>query len=236
MTDRERFWSKVNKDGPIVRPELGPCWMWTAGRQSNGYGQFRLGTEQRAHRASWEFATGAAAGKKLVLHRCDNPPCVRPEHLFLGTNQDNMDDKVAKGRQARAGASLNEEQVLQLRELAARGATTKPLAVMFGISENSTRDVIQGKVWKNLLPATKDGAKFDIGRAARVLWEFGHDERPRYRQRITRALRRAYDAGRIAGLTRAEDIAHGAPAVDARSWITDAVAAERTRLQRKADR
>lgn len=95
----ERFWKKVQKhdDG---------CWLWTAGTDGKGYGQFRirLGLKTKAHRFSYELAHGpipkADEGYHgwCVLHRCDNPACVRPEHLMLGTHQDNMRDMWQKGR------------------------------------------------------------------------------------------------------------------------------------------
>ena len=107
MTTREdRFWAKVDHDGPTPDhvPELGPCWIWTASKDSRrwkGYGFFWDGKRQRsAHRFSWELAYGAVADGMFVLHRCDNPSCIRPEHLFLGTHQDNMHDRDLKHRTA----------------------------------------------------------------------------------------------------------------------------------------
>lgn len=85
-----RFWSKVHiTDG---------CWLWT-GALRNGYGRFGSRPFKYAHRVSWELANGPTGDLK-VLHRCDNPRCVRPDHLFLGTQLDNMRDRSAKGRTA----------------------------------------------------------------------------------------------------------------------------------------
>lgn len=100
-----RFWAKVNRAGtaPPARPELGSCWFWTASA-IRGYGQFnigRVGTKQRtvyAHRYAWELTNGPIGSGLSVLHRCDEPLCVRPAHLFLGTQQDNLDDARQKGR------------------------------------------------------------------------------------------------------------------------------------------
>lgn len=106
----ERFWSKVDKSGPVPthRPELGPCWVWTRSCTSKGYGKFRLGADViGAHRASWELTTGRAPDSLHVLHKCDNPACVRPDHLFLGDQAANASDMVSKNRQAsgdRSGA------------------------------------------------------------------------------------------------------------------------------------
>jgi HNH endonuclease len=100
--DRARFLSKVDKNGPSSRPELGPCWVWTAGLTRDGYGQFRVGQRSLAsHRVAWEFDCGQIPPGMHVLHKCDTRNCVRGEHLFLGTHQDNVVDMCSKNRQAR---------------------------------------------------------------------------------------------------------------------------------------
>ncbi len=98
----ERFWAKVNKEGPIVRDGLTPCWMWTGTLSRRGYGSLSRGRRDQGHvratRLSWELHVGPIPDGLFVLHHCDNPPCVRPEHLFLGTQRDNITDMVSKGR------------------------------------------------------------------------------------------------------------------------------------------
>jgi hypothetical protein len=96
----ERFWSKVDKNGAEARSELGPCWLWTAFVKDNGYGQFGRGANDGvyAHRYSFELANGTIPDGMCVLHRCDVRNCVRPDHLFLGTELDNAQDRDAKGR------------------------------------------------------------------------------------------------------------------------------------------
>lgn len=91
-TLEERFWEKVDKTGD--------CWEWTGFKNRQGYGQFQVSTKngQPAHRVSFELANGKIPDGMHVCHKCDNPPCVRPDHLFLGTPSDNMKDMVKKGR------------------------------------------------------------------------------------------------------------------------------------------
>lgn len=101
----ERFWKKVDQNGP-THPVLGtPCWVWTASRFVRGYGALKVddGPKGYAHRISWELHFGPIPDGLWVLHRCDNPPCVNPAHLFLGTHLDNMADMDAKGRRNHPG-------------------------------------------------------------------------------------------------------------------------------------
>ena len=93
----DRFWEKVDKSGD--------CWIWTGCRHAQGYGQMRIGskadgtyTVRRATRICWEMHYGAIPDGLLVCHHCDTPECVKPDHLFLGTHQDNTRDAIVKGR------------------------------------------------------------------------------------------------------------------------------------------
>jgi hypothetical protein len=95
----QRFWSKVD-----IRGE-DECWNWKAGKR-HGYGAYRLGNKQvSAYRYSYEISIGNIKQGMFVLHRCDNPSCVNPKHLFLGTQKDNMEDMTLKGRRARGEKS-----------------------------------------------------------------------------------------------------------------------------------
>lgn len=146
----ERFWEKVNKDGPTPphKPELGPCWIWTAGinEHRNGYGMFALrkGVIRRAHRIAWDLTYGPIPGRLWVLHHCDNPPCVRPDHLFLGTPKQNTADMAAKGRDGFPGpgsahytAKLTEADVLTIREARRQGVTGAELGRRYGVHRST---------------------------------------------------------------------------------------------------
>lgn len=95
----ERFWNRVDKT--LGHGPKGECWVWVAGHDGYGYGAIRYkGKSVVTHRVSWEMANGLIPDGMKVLHRCDNPPCVNPDHLFLGTHQDNMADMKEKKRYA----------------------------------------------------------------------------------------------------------------------------------------
>ena len=101
--DLARFWGKVNCKGPTPDQQnphytgLGNCWTWLGGTRGKGYGAFRLGKSKvSTHRLSYFMANGMT--DKCILHRCDNPRCVRPDHLFEGTDSDNAKDRAAKNR------------------------------------------------------------------------------------------------------------------------------------------
>lgn len=97
-----RFWDKVDKNSGLG--PKGTCWEWTSSKTSSGHGNVRddLGRTTVAHRVSWELCRGDIPAGLQVLHSCDNPPCVNPDHLWLGTNLENMQDKVKKGRCGKA--------------------------------------------------------------------------------------------------------------------------------------
>lgn len=91
------FWSSVNANGPTPphMPHLGPCWEWTGRKYPSGYGDFH---GQYTHRYSWQMTKGDIPPALWVLHKCDNPSCIRPDHLILGTPKANSQDRDRKGR------------------------------------------------------------------------------------------------------------------------------------------
>lgn len=157
-TFEERFWSKVRKtDG---------CWLWTAYKTRTGYGKIRRGEKLvSAHRVSWELHNGPIPEGLCVLHECDNPACVNPAHLFLGTQVDNVADMVSKGRQrAPEGASvgtakLAPAQVLEIRSRQGQGQSQRALAREFGVSKSQIGNILSGSFWRHLVtPRTASGA------------------------------------------------------------------------------
>ena len=116
----ERFWTKVNVEGPTIRKELGPCSIWTGALNHKGYGQFWDGNKHRsAAQVAWEMGHGELFPVgKISCHHCDNPGCVRWEHIYAGDNFTNQQDRVKRGRHnfaslthCKNGHPLTEENV-----------------------------------------------------------------------------------------------------------------------------
>ena len=161
----DRFWSKVDKRRDDE------CWPWKAGRLHFGHGAYTVkhGKQDRSHRIAWTLTNGPIPNGLCVLHRCDNPPCCNPAHLFLGTKTDNAKDRDSKNRQARGlrsgrhtmphrnpvgerngRAKINASIVEEIKELRAAGLTLVSIAADYGISASNVSRIVRGQSWRCL--------------------------------------------------------------------------------------
>jgi len=150
----DRFWPKVDKRGPDE------CWEWKASKGSRGYGHFRTyPTADRAHRVAWELTHHDPIPDGMcVCHVCDNPGCVNPAHLFVGTQGDNVRDSWAKGRgkhQVHTGedhpmAKLTETDVKFIRHWAKRGYTLQEIGDVFGVSFQTISRIKLRNGWRHV--------------------------------------------------------------------------------------
>lgn len=148
----KRFWSRVNKRGPMHPVLRTRCWLWTASCTRDGYGHFWFeGRYVRAPRMSW-FLTYGKWPESLALHKCDHRLCVRPTHLFEGTVAVNIADRVTKGRSAKGEvhglAKLTAADVLAIRVSTENAAQ---LATKYGVRTTTIRCARSGKTWAWLL-------------------------------------------------------------------------------------
>ena len=151
----DRFWIKVEKLGP------NDCWPYRGEINHSGYGIFNPWAEHRgrcmAHRMAWELTFGKVSHGKEVCHKCDNPPCCNPGHLFEGTHAENMADSKNKGRARGARgekhrcAILNESQVIEIRRLAATGTISqRRIGILFGVSKPTINGIVSRRKWKHV--------------------------------------------------------------------------------------
>jgi hypothetical protein len=140
------FWNKVNKTDS--------CWLWTANTCRDGYGNITANKIQyKAHRYSLLIHGVAVPKGAIVIHSCDNPSCVRPDHLTVATQQDNMKDKVNKNRQAKGEtiglSKLTESTVLEIRSLYP-SLSIRKLSRKYNTCENNVRAIVKRETWKHI--------------------------------------------------------------------------------------
>lgn len=145
----EGFWRRVDKSGD--------CWVWKGAKTSQGYGVIRaFGEPERAHRVAWVLEHGRIPGNLIVCHHCDNRSCVRPDHLFLGTHQDNSDDKWLKERgwqpampgEKNPSAKITALEVAAIRsEYAAGNITQRALGRKYGLSQTQIGGIVRRERW-----------------------------------------------------------------------------------------
>lgn len=152
-TAADRFWKHVTAGAPDE------CWEWE-GATVHGYG-FLQGDPGgmrwvRAHRLSWELHVGPIPAGAVVCHRCDNPPCVNPAHLFIGTRKDNNADRAAKGRgrenrqrgEANTNTHLKKADVTMIRAMAKKGYSQTRIGSFFGLSQPQVSKIVRGRSWE----------------------------------------------------------------------------------------
>jgi hypothetical protein len=155
VTLEERFWAKVDKTDS--------CWNWLGGTNKQGYGKISYGGYKNekslaAHRVSYQLANGEIPEGMFVLHSCDNPRCVNPEHLFVGTRQDNVDDRERKGRNKimrgdRVGTSvLTNEQVAAIKRSLLDGESIKDRSARYSVHRRTISGIKNEEIWQSIHP------------------------------------------------------------------------------------
>lgn len=151
----KRFWARV------TQAPAPACWLWTGAQQRKGYGRVAfLGRIWGAHRLAWFLSFGDIPDRKQVCHRCDNPPCCNPDHLFLGSNSDNVQDMLQKGRFVvgrRPMGSMNRASKLREADIAAIRANgeltfaeARNVARQYGVTPQNIMNIVKRRSWRHV--------------------------------------------------------------------------------------
>ena len=155
LTIKERLDAKT-----FYEPNTG-CWLWSGSSVRGGYGQIGISRKLTlAHRVSYTEYVGLIPAGLLVLHRCDTPPCINPDHLFLGTTADNTADKIKKGRQPNGESMYNSKliyaDIIKIHGMIAAGMTQRYIAGQFGVNTSLISRINAGKRWKHVTVLEKE--------------------------------------------------------------------------------
>lgn len=137
------------------------CWEWNASLNANGYGQMKRPGERTnylAHRLSYEIHYGQIPEDKMVCHTCDNPKCVKPSHLFIGTALDNNRDAASKERSTMHNARLNPEKVEAILLMSEQGISQSKIGRSFGVNQQAIFKIVHGLRWKHVYTKFQAGA------------------------------------------------------------------------------
>jgi hypothetical protein len=199
VIEQERFWSKVDLDGPIHPLLKTKCWLWLGAHQmDSGHGVFRLrGTNMPAGKAALILSDVEVTAGLNICHHCDNPPCIRPDHLFQGTDKENAQDMAQKGRSSwgekHYRAKLTNADARSIIQEYAAGALAKDLAAKYRVSPSAVGALLTGRQWKQLT----GGASVSHGR--------GRGERA-HAAKLTEAvvleIRQKYATGKLGNLSQ----------------------------------
>ena len=151
---KERLYAKIKKNARTG------CWEWQGAKTSAGYGLFSVdGSLVYTHRFSYNLHNGRLPDDLHVCHKCDNPSCCNPDHLFLGTDADNLADMRRKNRHSpppkmtgrrNPSTKISEKDVLQIRKMKKAGKSLKEIAVSFSISKTNVADICKRKIWRHV--------------------------------------------------------------------------------------
>ncbi len=201
--DYYRFWSKVD-----LRANQHTCWNWIAGKNKYGYGSFMFKDDTLSNRIAYRLYYGDFDKTLCVLHKCDNPSCCNPNHLYLGTKKDNSRDKAERDRMAHlkgeqnGSSKLTEDQVIKIVSLIKSGEKISSISKTYNVSFQQILNIKKGRCWSHITMINRVGKGkkikkyFNVYKDGQHIGRWGnHDECAKYlnvfRSGITKALNNA---------------------------------------------